>query len=68
MLDPTYDERSFLLWLHESGGSLTLYGDVGLLGIARLIPDYVTQEIASHAAHFSFTEMGRRLAEQLKQG
>jgi hypothetical protein len=42
MIDPTEDEISFLQKLALRGGELTLQGNMGLLKIDRLIPDYVT--------------------------
>jgi len=66
MLNPTDDERSFLLWLHVRGGNLALQGNIGLLKIDRLIPEYVTQHSTGRdTAHFRLTEKGRRLVDQL---
>jgi len=47
MIDPTEDEISFLQKLVLRGGELTLQGNLSLLKIDRLIPDYVTHVSAS---------------------
>jgi hypothetical protein len=70
MLDPTHDEIDFLRRLYERGGNLTLQGNVGLLKIERLFPDYATLQSASmDTVHFTLTEKGRDLIERaLKAG
>jgi hypothetical protein len=41
MIDPTEDEISFLQKVALRGGELTLQGNMSLLKIDRLIPEYV---------------------------
>ena len=58
------DEVSFLRRVYIRGGELTLQGNIGLLKIQRLVPEYVTQEAArGDTFHFSLTEKGRQLIE-----
>jgi hypothetical protein len=65
MLDPTHDEIDFLRRLYERGGNLNLQGNVGLLKIERLFPDYVTLPSASmDTVYFTLTEKGRDLIER----
>jgi hypothetical protein len=59
--DPTEDEISFLRKLYDRGGELTLQGNIGLLKVERLFPDYVTaQSVGIDAVHFKLTEIGRQ--------
>ena len=64
MIDPTEDEVSFLRRVYIRGGELTLQGNIGLLNIQRLVPEYVTQEaVRKDTVHFSLTDKGRQLIE-----
>jgi hypothetical protein len=47
MTDPTEGENAFLRKLELRAGKLVLQGNLSLLNIDRLIPDYVTREITS---------------------
>jgi hypothetical protein len=68
MTDPTEDEIDFLRKLELRKGKLVLQGNMGLLNIDRLIPDYVTRVITSvDTAVFSLTDSGRRLLEAINQ-
>jgi hypothetical protein len=68
MIDPTEDEISFLRKLELRDGNLVLQGNLSLLKIERLIPDYVTRVITSvDTAVFSLTDSGRRLLEAINQ-
>jgi hypothetical protein len=68
MTDPTEDEIDFLRKLKLRKGKLVLQGNMGLLNIDRLIPDYVTRVITSvDTAVFSLTDSGRRLLEAINQ-
>ena len=59
MIDPTEDEISFLQKLALRGGELTLQGNMSLLKIDRLIPDYVTLVNAGRETGvFTLTEIG----------
>jgi hypothetical protein len=65
MIDPTEDEISFLQKLTLRGGELTLQGNMSLLKIDRLIPDYVTLVNAGRETGvFALTEMGWELARK----
>ena len=63
MIDPTEDELSFLRKLEACGGQLALQGNMALLKIDRLIPDYVTFVRSSglDAMLFTLTNQGRQL-------
>ena len=64
MIDPTEDEVSFLRRVYIRGGELTLQGNLGLLKVQRLVPEYVTQEaVRKDTVHFSLIEKGRQLIE-----
>ena len=64
MIDPTEDEVSFLRRVYIRGGELTLQGNLELLKVQRLVPEYVTQEaVRKDMVHFSLTEKGRQLIE-----
>jgi hypothetical protein len=68
MIDPTEDEISFLRKIELRDGNLVLQGNLSLLKIERLIPDYVTRVITSvDTAVFSLTDSGRRLLEAINQ-
>jgi hypothetical protein len=59
MIDPTEDEISFLRKIELRDGNLVLQGNLSLLKIERLIPDYVTRVITSvDTAVFSLTDIG----------
>ena len=65
MIDPTEDEISFLQKLALRGGELTLQGNMSLLKIDRLIPDYVTLVNAGRETGvFTLTEKGWELARR----
>jgi hypothetical protein len=63
MIDPTEDELSFLRRLQACGGQLALHGNMALLKIDRLIPDYVTSVRVPglEARLFTITTRGRQL-------
>jgi hypothetical protein len=63
MIDPTEDELSFLRKLEERGGQLALQGNMAVLKIDRLIPDYVTSVRATglDTRLFTLTKKGRQL-------
>jgi hypothetical protein len=65
MIDPTEDELSFLRKLEERGGQLALQGNMALLKIDRLIPDYVAHVRATglDTRLFTITTKGRRLLQ-----
>jgi hypothetical protein len=59
--NPTEDEISFLRKLYDRGGELTLQGNIELLKVERLFPDYVTaQSVGIDAVHLKLTEVGRQ--------
>jgi hypothetical protein len=65
MIDPTEDEISFLQKLVLRGGELTLQGNLSLLKIDRLIPEYVTHVSAGmDTGMFTLTEKGWELARK----
>ena len=64
-MDPTEDEISFLQKLVAGGGKLTLQGNMSLLKIERLIPEYVLLLPASRdSGVFTLTEEGWELARK----
>ena len=64
MIDPTEDEISFLRKLELRDGKLVLHGNLSLLKIDRLIPDYVTRVITGvDTAVFTITDKGRQLLQ-----
>ena len=66
MIDLTEDELSFLRRLekHGVGVPLPLQGNLSLLHIDRLVPEYVTRVDASgDTAVFTLTEKGRHLLQ-----
>jgi hypothetical protein len=66
MIDPTEDEISFLRKLERLGAPLVLQGNMGLLKIDRLIPDYITCVSTSvDTAVFTITEKGRLLLQTI---
>jgi hypothetical protein len=65
MIDPTEDEISFLQRLVLRRGELTLQGNMSLLQIDRLVPEYVTHVSASmDTGVFSLTEKGWEFARK----
>jgi hypothetical protein len=65
MIDPTDDEISFIRKLEINSGQLTLQGNMGLLKIERLIPEYIAHVSASmDTGHFTLTEKGWELARK----
>jgi hypothetical protein len=69
MIDPTEDEISFLQKLVLRGGELTLQGNLSLLKIDRLIPEYVTHVSAGmDTGVFTLTEKGWELARKYPRG
>jgi hypothetical protein len=65
MIDPTDDEISFLQKLMLRKGKLILQGNMSLLEIDRLIPDYVTHISTSvDTGVFSLTAKGWELARK----
>jgi hypothetical protein len=68
MIDPTEDEISFLRKLELRDGKPVLHGNLTLLNIDRLVPDYVTREITSvDTAVFTITEKGRELFQTIDE-
>ena len=66
MIDPRQDEISFLRKLELRDGKPVLHGNLSLLNIDRLIPDYVTREVTSvDTAVFTITDKGQRLLQTL---
>jgi hypothetical protein len=65
MIDPTEDEISFLQKLVLRKGKLTLQGNMSLLKIDRLIPEYITHVSASmDTGVFTLTAKGWELARK----
>src|SRR5262249_3978578 len=69
-MDPTEDGISFLQKLVATGGKLTLQGNMSLLKIERLIPEYVLLLPASKdTGVFTLTEEGGKVAHRFpRQG
>ena len=66
MIDPTEDEISFLQKLVLRNGDLALQGNMSLLKIDRLIPEYVMHVSAGmNTGVFSLTEKGWELQSGL---
>ena len=66
MIDSTEEEISFLRKLERLDASLVLQGNMALLKIDRLIPDYITCESTSvYTAVFTITERGRQLLQTI---
>ena len=66
MIDSTEEEISFLRKLERLDASLVLQGNMALLKIDRLIPDYITCESTSaDTAVFTITERGRQLLQTI---
>jgi hypothetical protein len=64
-MNPTEDEISFLQKLVARGGKLALQGNMSLLKIERLIPEYVLLLPASiETKVFTLTEKGWELARK----
>jgi hypothetical protein len=68
MIDPTEDEISFLRKLELRDGKLVLHGNLSLLKIDRLVPDYVTRVITGvDTGVFTITDRGRELLRATDQ-
>jgi hypothetical protein len=66
MIKPTPDEIEFILLLEARGGEIVVQGEMRLLKIGRLVPEYVTQvSVGSDRGRFRLTEKGWELAETL---
>jgi len=66
MIDPTEDEISFLRKLELRDGLLVLQGNLNLLNIDRLIPDYVIRFVTSaDTAVVTITDNGRQLLTKI---
>jgi hypothetical protein len=64
MIEPSHDEIDFIRRFGERGGSITLHGELRLLKIGRLVPQYVTHTKAtSQMGHFTLTAKGWELAQ-----
>ena len=68
MIDLTENELSFLRRLKKHSVPLALEGNLNLLHIDRLVPEYVTRVNASgDTAVFTLTEKGRQLLQAVDQ-
>lgn len=68
MIEPTYDEIDFIRRLTERGGSITLQGEIRLLKIGRLVPEYVKHNSGgSQTGYFSLTAKGWELARKVRE-
>jgi hypothetical protein len=67
MLVPTEEEISFLRKLGLRDGLLVLQGNLSLLNIDRLIPDYVIRFITSADTAVTLTEKGRELLQAIDE-
>jgi O-acetyl-ADP-ribose deacetylase (regulator of RNase III) len=66
VINPTHDEIDFIRRLEERGGSVTLQGEIRLLKIGRLVPEYVTHTAgSSQMGHFTLTAKGWELARKI---
>ena len=66
MIEPTRDEIDFIRRLEEHGGEIVVEGNIRLLKIGRLIPEYVTQvNGSSEMGRFRLTEMGWQFARKI---
>jgi hypothetical protein len=64
MIEPSHDEIDFIRRLTERRGSLILQGEIRLLKIGRLIPEYVTHTSGgAQKGHFTLTARGWELAQ-----
>jgi len=67
MIEPSHDEIDFIRRLEERGGSLALQGEIRLLKIGRLVPEYVTHLSASEQRGlFTLTAKGWELARKIR--
>jgi hypothetical protein len=68
MIDPTEDEISFLRKLEKHSVPLVLQGNLSLLKIDRLVPEYI-KHVSSSAdtGAFTLTEKGRQLLRAIDQ-
>jgi hypothetical protein len=58
----------FCLCFRERGGAITLQGEIRLLKIGRLVPEYVTHACGgSQMGHFSLTEKDCELARKVRE-
>ena len=68
MRDPTQDEIDLIRRLEDRGGEVTLQGNLNLLKIGRLIPEYVTTQSAGmDAVVFTLTQQGWELAHAIER-
>ena len=68
MIDLTESELSFLRKLKKHSVPLALQGNLSLLHIDRLVPEYVIRVDASgDTAVFTLTEKGRQLLQAVDQ-
>ena len=68
MIDPTESELSFLRKLEKHSVPLALQGNLSLLQIDRLVPEYVIHVNASgDTGVFSLTQKGRQLLQAIDQ-
>ena len=68
MIDPTAAEISFLRKLELRDCKLVLHGNLSLLKIDRLVPDYVTRVITGvDTGVFTITDRGRELLRATDQ-
>jgi hypothetical protein len=66
--DPTQDEIDLIRRLEDHGGEVTLQGNIDLLKIGRLIPEYVTtQSPGMDTVVFTLTEKGWELAHAIER-
>ena len=66
MIEPTRDEINFIRRLEQHGGEIVVEGNIRLLKIGRLIPEYVTQVSgSSEMGHFRLTEKGWEFARKI---
>jgi hypothetical protein len=67
MIESSHDEIDFIRRLEERGGSITLQGEIRLLKIGRLVPEYVTHTAGgSQTGHFTLTTKGWELARMIR--
>jgi hypothetical protein len=67
MIEPSHDEIDFIRRIEERGGAITLQGEIRLLKIGRLVPEYVTHASGgSQTGYFSLTTKGWELARCLR--
>jgi hypothetical protein len=67
VIEPSHDEIDSIRRLEERGGSMTLQGELRLLKIGCLVPEYVTHASgSSRRGHFSLTAKGWELAQLIE--